>query len=131
MPLTAGTRLGPFEILALIGSGGMGDVYRARDTRLDRDVAIKVLPPAVAADANRIARFEREARAVAAINHPNILALYDVGSADVSDAGQPASRMTFLVTELLDGETLRALLAQGPLTARKSADVAMQVARGL
>src|SRR2546426_7400670 len=101
MPIASGVRLGPYEIVAAIGSGGMGDVYRAHDTRLDRDVAVKVLPSSVAADQHRIARFEREARAVAAINHPNILALYDVGSADVSDAGQALVRMTFLVTELL------------------------------
>ena len=131
MALDTGVRLGPYEIVALIGSGSMGDVYRAHDTRLNRDVAIKVLPPAVAADANRIARFEREARAVAAINHPNILALYDVGSAEMSDADQRVVRVTYLVTELLDGDTLRARLVHGPLSARKSADVAMQVARGM
>src|SRR4029078_13438108 len=98
MPLSAGQRLGPYEIVAIIGSGGMGDVYRARDPRLGRDVAIKVLPPAFADDPNRLARFEQEARAVAALNHPNIVAIYDVGKyAD----GRP-----YLVTELLEGTTL-------------------------
>ncbi len=109
----------------------MGDVYRARDTRLDRDVAIKVLPPVFARDPDRLARFEREARAVAAINHPNILAVHDIGSADVADAGGAATRVSYMITELLDGDTLRARLAQGPLAARKSLDVAAQIARGL
>ena len=81
MSLTAGTRLGPYEILGLIGAGGMGEVYRARDTRLGRDVAVKVLPDDVATDPKALARFESEARAVAALSHPNILALFDVGEA--------------------------------------------------
>lgn len=106
-------------------------MYRARDTRLGRDVAIKVLPPAFARDADRLERFEREARAVAAINHPNIVSVHDIGSADVVDPEQGPVRAAYLITELLDGETLRDRLRQGPLTARKSADVALQVARGL
>ena len=131
MDLAAGTTLGPYEILSPIGSGAMGDVYRARDTRLDRDVAIKVLPPVFARDPDRLGRFEREARAVAAINHPNILAVHDIGSADLTDSGGGTVRATYMITELLDGDTLRARLAQGPLAARKSIDVATQVARGL
>src|ERR1700674_1209813 len=97
MSLSAGERLGPYEILAPIGKGGMGEVYKARDTRLHRDVAIKVLPQAFATEAAR-ERFQREARAASALNHPNICAVYDVGEA----AGHP-----FLVMELLDGKTLR------------------------
>ena len=102
--MTPGTRLGPYEIIAAIGAGGMGEVYRARDTRLDRDVAIKVLPAAFAGDPDRRARFEREAKAVAALSHPNILAIHDVGVA------RRARRIA--VTELLDGETLRERLTQ-------------------
>ena len=131
MPLSPGTRLGPYELLAPIGSGAMGDVYRARDTRLNRDVAIKVLPAVFARDPERLARFDREARAVAAINHPNILAVHDIGSADVADTDGISVRATYMITELLDGDTLRARLSQGPLPARKSVDVAIQVARGL
>ena len=115
MALPAGTRLGPYEIVSFIGAGAMGVVYKARDTRLGRDVAIKVLPPVFARDPDRLARFEREARAVAAINHPNILSVHDIGSADVVDDEQGPSRATYMITELLDGDTLRARLAQGPL----------------
>jgi serine/threonine protein kinase len=96
MPHSAGRRLGPFEIVALIGAGGMGDLYRARDPRLGRDVAIKVLPVAFSADPDRLHRFEREARAAAALNHPNILAVYDIGA----EGDAP-----FIVSELLEGET--------------------------
>jgi Tol biopolymer transport system component len=131
MALNPGTRLGPYELLAPIGSGAMGDVYRARDTRLNRDVAIKVLPAVFARDPDRLARFEREARAVAAINHPNILSVHDIGSADVVDADRGSVRATYMITELLDGDTLRARLSEGPLSARKSVDVAIQAARGL
>src|ERR1700734_2124310 len=98
MSLPHGTRLGPYEIVAPIGAGGMGEVYRARDTRLGRDVAIKVLPPSVARDPARLRRFELEARGAGALNHPNILAIYDLGVHD----GAP-----YLVSELLEGETLR------------------------
>src|SRR6266542_3405862 len=115
MTLSTGTRLGPYELRSLIGSGAMGDVYRARDMRLNRDVAIKVLPAVFARDPDRLARFEREARAVAAINHPNILAVHDIGSADVLDVDGTTMRATYMITELLDGDTLRARLAQGPL----------------
>src|SRR6476646_4850796 len=113
MSIPAGTRLGPYEIAGFIGAGAMGVVYKARDARLGRDVAIKVLPPVFARDPDRLARFEREARAVAAINHPNILSVHDIGSAEVADADEGAVRVTYMITELLDGETLRARLAQG------------------
>ena len=102
MRLSVGIRLGPYEILSLLGCGGMGEVYRARDPRLARDVAIKVLPEQLSQDPQALARFEREGRAVAALSHPNILAIFDVGT----DQG-----IGYVVTELLEGETLRALRA--------------------
>src|SRR5205814_7567132 len=105
MPLSAGAKLGPYEILAAIGKGGMGEVYRARDTRLNRDVAIKVLPQAFAAESDR-ERFQREAHAASALSHPNICAVYDVGEAP----GHP-----FLVMELLTGMTLREYIGVKPL----------------
>ncbi|MGD1148137.1 MAG: protein kinase [Thermoanaerobaculaceae bacterium] len=117
-----GSRLGPYEIVAAIGAGGMGEVYRAKDTRLGRDVAIKVLPPEFASDPERLRRFEQEARAVAALSHPNILALFDVGTHE----GSP-----YLVTELLEGETLRERLQAGPLTPRKAIEVGAEIAQGL
>ena len=120
--LTAGMRVGPYEVVAPIGAGGMGEVYRARDPRLDRDVAIKVLPPEYAADPDRLFRFEQEARAAAALNHPNIVALYDIGTHD----GAP-----YIVTELLEGESLRDKLTGSPLPSRKVLGVAIQVASGL
>jgi serine/threonine protein kinase len=131
MSLAPGTRLGPYEIVSTIGAGAMGVVYKARDTRLGRDVAVKVLPPAFARDPDRLSRFEREARAVAAISHPNILSVHDIGTADVVDPDHGPARATYMITELLDGDTLRARLGQGALPPRKAADVAMQVARGL
>jgi hypothetical protein len=122
MTLVAGTRLGPYEILAPLGAGGMGEVYRARDPKLNRDVAIKVLPEALAADPVALARFEREAQAVAALSHPNILAIFDFGQ-----QGDTA----YAVMELLEGETLRARLAHGALPARKAVELAVQIAEGL
>jgi serine/threonine protein kinase len=119
MPLTAGTRLGPYDILAPLGAGGMGEVYRARDSRLDREVAIKVLPGSFATDPDRLRRFELEARATGMLNHPNILAVYDIGTHD----GAP-----YLVTELLEGDTLRAHI---PVPRRKTIEYAMQIANGL
>src|ERR1700723_2336278 len=98
MSLASGTKLGPYEIIAPLGTGGMGEVYRARDTRLGRDVALKVLPSSFATDAERLRRFEQEARSASALNHPNILTVFDVGGSD----GAPC-----LGTELLEGETLR------------------------
>jgi eukaryotic-like serine/threonine-protein kinase len=122
MTLTQGTKLGPYEIVALIGAGGMGEVYRARDARLGRDVAVKVLPTSFAADPERLRRFEQEARAVAALSHPNILALHDIGQYD---------RAPFLVSELLEGESLREVLNRGPISHRKAVDYAVQIAHGL
>jgi Tol biopolymer transport system component len=126
MALNAGSQLGPYEIHSQIGAGGMGEVYRARDSRLGRDVAIKVLPPAFATDPERLQRFEQEARAAAALNHPNILAVHDIGRHE----GAP-----YVVSELLEGETLRARLSASgrgePLPVRKAVDYATQVAQGL
>jgi serine/threonine protein kinase len=122
MSLTPGTRLGPYEIVSAIGAGGMGEVYRAKDSRLGRDVAIKVLPESVANDAGRRERFEREAKAVAALSHPNIINIYDTGLHE----GHP-----FVVMELLDGETLRERLTTGALPVRKAVEIAVQIARGL
>lgn len=122
MRLTPGARLGPYEIVSLLGSGGMGEVYKARDTRLGRDIAIKVLPGAFSADPERLTRFEQEARAAAALSHPNIVAVYDVGHHD----GSP-----YIVSELLDGETLRDRLAGGPLPVRRSVEYVVHIARGL
>ena len=120
--LTAGTRLGPYEILAPLGAGGMGEVYRARDTKLDRDVAVKVLPAELADNPDALARFEREARAVAQLSHPGILAIHDFGR-----HGETA----YAVMELLEGETLRARLDHGALPARKAVELAVQMAEGL
>ena len=135
MALSAGTRLGPYEIQSPLGAGGMGEVYRARDSRLERDVAVKVLPAAFSRDPDRLRRFEQEARAAAALNHPNILAVFDIGLHD----GAP-----FIVMELLEGETLRerltaargdthrgASLHASVLPVRKAIDYATQLARGL
>jgi Tol biopolymer transport system component len=122
MTLSAGTRLGPYEILSPLGAGGMGEVYRARDERLKRDVAIKVLPASFSQDADRLRRFEQEAHAAGGLNHPNITAVYDLGSHE----GAP-----YIVTELLEGETLRARLAGGALPVRKAIDYASQIAQGL
>jgi hypothetical protein len=120
--LTAGSRLGPYEVLALIGAGGMGEVYRAKDPRLGRDVAIKVLPASFSADPDRLRRFEQEARAAGVLNHPNITAVYDIGTHD----GAP-----YVVQELLEGETLRTALSGGKLPPRKAIDYALQIAHGL
>ena len=122
MNLAPGTKLGPYEIISLLGSGGMGEVYRARDSRLKREVAIKVLPPSVSVDADRLRRFEQEALATAALNHPNILAVFDIGASDSSP---------YVVSELLEGETLRERLRSGPIPIRKALDYALQIAHGL
>ncbi len=122
MSLASGTRLGPYEIVAPIGAGGMGEVYRAKDSKLDRDVAIKVLPDSVSRDADMLARFEREAKAVAALSHPNILAIHDYGHQD---------GVAYAVMELLSGQTLRDRLDSGPIPQKQVVDFAMQVARGL
>ena len=122
MALSSGTKLGPYEIQSPLGAGGMGEVYRARDTRLGRDVAIKVLPEALANDADRLRRFEQEARTIAALNHPNILGIHDIGAHD----GAP-----FLVSEFLDGQTLREKLESGPLPVRRAIEYALGIAQGL
>jgi eukaryotic-like serine/threonine-protein kinase len=122
MALTSGTKLGPYEIQSPLGAGGMGEVYRARDTRLNRDVALKILPSEVAGDPDRRARFEREARTVAALSHPNIVALYEVGNAD---------GVEYTVSELVDGETLRARMKQGPMRVREVVELAAQIADGM
>src|SRR5712691_671608 len=122
MSIAAGKRLGPYEIIALLGAGGMGEVYRARDPRLNREVAVKVLPASFANDPGRLRRFEQEAHATSALNHPNILAIYDVGT----NEGAP-----YVVSELLEGESLRERLERGPLTPRKTIDYAIQIANGL
>src|SRR5437773_3403023 len=122
MTLAAGTHLGPYEILAPLGAGGMGEVYRAHDTRLGRDVAVKVLPSTFSADADRLHRFEQEACAVGALNHPNILIVHDIGTHD----GSP-----YVVSELLEGETLRQRMGGTALPQRKALDYGLQVAHGL
>src|SRR6266581_1499434 len=122
MPLAPNTKLGPYEVQSPLGAGGMGEVYRARDTRLGRDVALKILPESFARESDRLHRFEQEARAVAALNHPNILAIFDTGQ----DNGSP-----YLVSELLEGETLRTLLDGGVLPQRKTIEYGVQIAQGL
>ncbi len=122
MALTAGSSVGPFEIVAPVGAGAMGEVYRARDHRIGRDVAVKVLPPSLTANADRLRRFEQEARAAGALNHPNVAAVYDVGTHD----GSP-----YIVSELLEGETLRGRIGGAPLPLRKALDYSVQIARGL
>jgi len=122
MVLSSGTKLGPYEVQSPIGAGGMGEVYRARDPRLGRYVAIKVLPAYLSNDPDRLRRFEQEARAAGLLNHPNVLAIYDLGSYN----GSP-----YIVSELLEGETLRARLSGGPLPPRKAIEYSIQVASGL
>ncbi len=122
MALTAGTRLGPYEILSPIGKGGMGEVYKANDTRLDRTVAIKVLPEHLAESPERKARFEREAKAISQLNHPHICTLHDVGEQDGID---------FIVMEYIEGETLAERLKKGALPLDKALEYGFQIADGL
>ncbi len=122
MTLQVGTKLGPYEILSPLGAGGMGEVYRARDSRLRRDVALKLVPESLAKSPNALARFELEAQTVASLSHPNIVAIFDVGCED---------GIHYLVMELVEGETLRERLDSGPLVARSAVDLALQAARGL
>src|SRR5512137_1785414 len=122
MTLSAGSRLGPYEILAPLGAGGMGEVYTATDTRLGRTVAIKVLPAGVAADPERRRRFEQEARAVSALNHPHICVLHDIGREGDTD---------FLVMEYVEGQTLADRLAKGPLPLEQALSVATEIADAL
>jgi eukaryotic-like serine/threonine-protein kinase len=120
--LAAGTKVGPYEIVAPLGAGGMGEVYRARDPRLGRDVAIKVLPASFAQDAERLRRFEQEARAASALNHPNIVMIHEIGSTDTT---------SYIAMELVDGPSLREMVASGPLPAKRLLDVAVQIAEAL
>jgi Tol biopolymer transport system component len=122
MSITSGKQLGPYEILAPLGAGGMGEVYRARDTRLGREVAIKVLPAALASDPDRLKRFEREARSASALNHPNIVTIYDIGTAD---------SVSYIAMELVGGEPLRVVLAEGAMPVRRLLQIGTQVAEGL
>ena len=122
MTLTAGMKVGPYEVVAPAGAGGMGEVYRAHDSRLNREVAIKVLPAAFSRDPDRLRRFQQEARAVAALNHPNILAIHDFGE----HQGSP-----YIVMELLEGETLRQRLLSGAMPICKVTDYATQICVGL
>ena len=120
--LPAGTRLGPYEVVSLLGAGGMGEVYRARDTRLSREVAVKVLPAAVASDAERLNRFETEARAASALNHPAIVTIYDVGQTD---------GVSWIAMEVVEGPTLRELILPGPMPIKKLLQIAPQITDGL
>src|SRR6202140_2935220 len=122
MALMAGTRLGPYEILVPIGAGGMGEVYRARDSRLDCDVAIKVLPEHLARNPQALARFLRETKALAALSHPNLLGIFDTGA---------ENGISYAVTELLDGESLRARLTRGATPWRKAVEIGAALAEGL
>src|SRR6202162_272286 len=122
MPLSAGMGLGAYEVFAPLGAGGMGEVYRARDTRLDREVAIKVLPAEMASDAERLRRFEKEARSASSLNHPSIVTVYEIGQAD---------SVSYIAMELVDGKTLRELIVGGPLPIKKLLQTGAQVADGL
>jgi serine/threonine-protein kinase len=120
--LSPGSRFGPYQVVALLGAGGMGEVYRATDTRLGRDVAIKVLPSDVAADRDRVARFRREAQLVASLNHPNVAAIYGIEEADGGVA---------LALEFVDGEDLAFRLSSGPIPVEEAIAIARQIAEGL
>ncbi|HKD12689.1 MAG TPA: serine/threonine-protein kinase, partial [Thermoanaerobaculia bacterium] len=122
MSITAGSRLGPYEVLSPLGAGGMGEVWRARDTRLAREVAIKVLPPEVARDESRLKRFEKEARSASALNHPNIVTIYDIGETD---------SIQWIAMEKVEGKTLRETLFGGALPIRRLLPIAAQIADGL
>src|ERR1700732_4448040 len=122
MPLAAGTKLGPYEIIVPLGAGGMGEVYRARDTRLERTVAIKILPPQFSSDPVRKQRFEREAKTISSLNHPHICALYDVGHQDGMD---------YLVMEYVEGESLATRLEAGPLPLEQVLKFGTQIADAL
>ena len=122
MTLAPRTKLGPFEVIALIGSGGMGEVYRARDTQLERDVALKTVPDTFLSNAERLSRFFREAKVLASLNHPNIAQIYGLEQSGTTPC---------IVMELLEGETLRARIARGPLPTEKAVEVAVAVAEAL
>ncbi|HJZ82359.1 MAG TPA: serine/threonine-protein kinase, partial [Pyrinomonadaceae bacterium] len=122
MTLSSGTKLGPYEIVSPLGAGGMGEVYRARDTRLGREVAVKVLPASYSDNQERLHRFEQEARAAGALNHPSILSIHDIGT----ENGAP-----YVVSELLEGETLRERMQGNALPQRKAIDYGLQIVQGL
>ncbi|HJW14868.1 MAG TPA: serine/threonine-protein kinase, partial [Thermoanaerobaculia bacterium] len=122
MTLAAGTRLGPYQVVGPLGAGGMGEVYRARDERLSRSVALKVLPGEISADRSRLERFEKEARAASSLNHPNIVTIYDIGSSE---------SVAYIAMELVEGRTLRELLVSGPIALRRLLSLSAQVADGL
>src|SRR5437867_10131996 len=122
MEIPAGTRFASYEIVEALGAGGMGEVYRARDPRIGRDVAIKVLPAEFAADRERLLRFQQEARAAGALNHPNLVSVYDIGEHEAKP---------YIVEELLEGETLRGRLRGAPLSGRRAIDYGIQIARGV
>src|SRR5712691_6727842 len=122
MPLSRGSSIGPYEIVVRLGAGGMGEVYRARDPRLGRDVAIKVLSEGTAADRDRLRRFVAEAKAASALNHPNILTVHEFGE---TESGP------YIVTELVEGQTVRELLSGGPLPVYRALDIAIQAAEGI
>ncbi|MGH9175939.1 MAG: protein kinase domain-containing protein, partial [Vicinamibacterales bacterium] len=128
MALSAGTRLGPYEIQSALGAGGMGEVYRARDTKLRRDVAIKILPEAFAADPDRIARFQREAELLAALNHPNVAAVYGV---EESTSSSPGHAKLAIVLELVEGQTLADRIARGPIELGEAVSIVRQIAGAL
>src|SRR5262245_37577212 len=130
MPLSTGTRIGAYEVVATIGAGGMGEVYRARDTRLGRDVALKILPDSLNNVPDRLARFEREARALAALNHPHIAQIYGVEEFRGSAAGAADSRVA-LVIELIEGDDLSVRLSRGPLPVDTAVGIARQIADAL
>jgi serine/threonine protein kinase len=121
-PIAAGSRLGPYEVISPLGAGGMGEVWRARDTRLRRDVALKLLPAELSGDRERLARFEQEAQAASALNHPAIVTVYDIGTSDGS---------TYIAMELVEGSTLRELLTGGAMPLRRVAPLAVEIASGL
>src|SRR5262244_3992533 len=122
MPITTGNRFGPYQVVAPLGAGGMGEVWRARDERLGREVAVKVLPDEVSSDAGRLKRFEKEARAASALNHPNIVTIYDIGSTD---------SVSWIAMERVEGKTLRELLFAGPIPIKRLLQTAAQIAEGL
>src|SRR5262245_23557331 len=122
MGLTIGTQLGSYEIAALLGKGGMGEVYRARDLKLKREVAIKILPDEFSLDADRVSRFQREAEVLASLNHPNIAAIYDLQEADDT---------RFLVLELVEGETLADQISRGPIPVEEALEIAKHIGEGL
>ena len=119
MPLTAGTKLGPYEIISPLGAGGMGEVFRGKDSRLNREVAIKILPAELSSNPDRLRRFEQEAHSASSLNHPNIITIYDIGSID--------SR-SYIAMEFVDGKTLREMLQSGALPPRKVVQIAAQLA---